>query len=192
MTSRIKHLQHTKPYLFTRITNTKSMTPNQLRHRASGFKGFRHIPLGPCSGFKAKLHDFYFFLFLLFFFFLLFLFFSFLEDYIGLQLWVAQTYYGLSTCLRPALQSEKRYIISQPIGTIWSAVCELAKGGMFKVEYTGTSIDQKLIHVWNCSIIKVTYRASIFQLKARAETQQKEHCLLLANTYILNNHIQNK
>ena len=71
-------------------------------------------------------------------------------------------------------------------------MCELAKGGMFKVEYTGTSIDQKLIHAWNCSIIKVTYRASIFQLKARAETQQKENCLLLANTYILNNPIQNK
>ena len=36
------------------------MTPNQLRLRASSFKGFRHIPLGPCSGFKAKRHDFYF------------------------------------------------------------------------------------------------------------------------------------
>ena len=107
-------------------------------------------------------------------------------------MWVTQTYYGLSTYLRSALQSEKRYIISQPIGTIWSVVCELAKGGMFKVEYPGTSIDQKLIPAWNCSIIKVTYRASIFQLKARAETQQKEHCLLLANTYILNNPIQNK
>ena len=31
--------------------------------------------------------------------------------------------------------------------------------------------DQKLDHVWNFSIIKVTYRASIFQLKARVETQ---------------------
>ena len=60
MTSRIKHLQHAKPYPLTRVTNTKSMTPNQLRFRASGFKGFRHIPLGPCSGFRAKLHDFYF------------------------------------------------------------------------------------------------------------------------------------
>ena len=70
------------------------------------------------------------------------------------------------------MQSEKRYIAFQPIGTIWCAVCELAKGGMFKVEYTGTSIHKKkLIHVWNCSIIKVTYRASIFQLKARVETQ---------------------
>ena len=108
-------------------------------------------------------------LFLLFFFF--FFFFSFLEDYIGLHTWVTQTYYGSSTGLRPALQSGKRYIASQPIGTIWCAVCELAKGGMFKVEYAGTSIDQKLIHTWNCSIIKVTCRASIFQLKARVATK---------------------
>ena len=195
MTSRIKHLQHAKLYPFTRVANTKSMTPNQLRLRASGFKGFRHIPLGPCSGFKAKLHDFYFsfssFLFAVSFLFLFFFFF-FLEDNIDLQLWVTQTYYRLSTCLRPALQGKMRYIISQPIGTIWCAVCELAKGGMFKVEYAKTSIDQKLDHTWNCSSIKVTCRVSIFQLKARAETQQKEHCLLLANTYILNNPIQNK
>ena len=94
-----------------------------------------------------------------------------MEDYIGLHTWVTQTYYGSSTDLRPALQSGKRYIASQPIGTIWSAVCELAKGGMFKVEYAGTFIDQKLHHAWNCSIIKVTYMASIFQLKAREDTQ---------------------
>ena len=50
-------------------------------------------------------------------------------------------------------------------------MCELAKGGMFKVQYAGTSIDQKLNHAWNCSIIKVTYRVSIFQLKAREDTQ---------------------
>ena len=170
MTSRIKHLQLAKLYLSTRVANTKSMTPNQLRFKASGFKGFRHIPLGPCSGFKAKRHDFYFsfssFLFLFAFSFLFHL-----EDYIGLHTWVTQTYYGSSTGLRPVLQSEKRYIAFQPIGTIWCAVCELAKGGMFKVEYTGTSIDQKIIHAWNCSIIKVTYRASVFQLKARVETQ---------------------
>ena len=66
MTSKIKHLQFVKLYPSTHITNTKSMTPNQLRLRASGFKGFRHTPLGPCSGFKAKCHDFIF-LFLLFF-----------------------------------------------------------------------------------------------------------------------------
>ena len=170
MTSRIKHLQLAKLYLSTRVANTKSMTPNQLRFRASGFKGFHHIPLGPCSGFKAKRHDFYFsfssFLFLFAFSFLFQL-----EDYIGLHKWVTQTYYGSSTGLRPVLQSEKRSIAFQPIGIIWCAVCELAKGGMFKVEYTGTSIDQKLIHAWNCSIIKVTYRASVFQLKARVETQ---------------------
>ena len=155
MTSRIKHLQHAKLYPFTRLTNTKSMTPNHLRFRASGFKGFRHIPLGPCSGFKAKLHDFYFS-------FSSFLFPFFWEDNIGLHIWVTQAYHGLSTDLGPALQSERRYIISQPIGTIWCAVCELAQGGMFKVEYTETSIDQKLTHAWNCSNIKVTYRVSIF------------------------------
>ena len=112
------------------------MTPNQLRFRASGFKGFCHIPLGPCSGFKAKLHDFYFsFIYFFFFFsFSFFFLFSFLEDYIGLHIWVTQTYYGSSTGLRPALQSERRYIISQPIGTIWCAVCELAQGGMFKLK----------------------------------------------------------
>ena len=157
MTSRIKHLQYAKLYPFTRVANTKSMTPNQLRFRASGFKGFRHIPLGPCSGFKAKFHDFIF-LFLLFF--------LFLEDYIGLRIWVTQTYYGLSTDLRLALQSEMRYIDPQPIGTIWCAVCELAQGGMFKVVYAEISIDQKLTHEWNCPIIKVTYRVPIFQLKA--------------------------
>ena len=146
------------------------MTPNQLRFRASGFKGFRHIPLGPCSGFKAKHHGFYF----SFSSFILLFSFSFLfhlEDYIGLCTWVTQTYYGSSTGQRLTLQSERRYIASQPIGTIWCAVCELAKGGMFKAEYTGTSIDQKLIHAWNCSITKVTYKASIFQPKARVETQ---------------------
>ena len=139
MISIIKHLQHAKLYPSTHVTNTKSMTPNQLRFRASGFKGFRHIPLGPCSGFKAKCHDFYFsFSFSSFSF---CFFFSFLEDYIGLHTWVTQTYYGSTTSLTPALQGEKRYIISQPIGTIWCAVCELAKGGMFRVEYAEISID---------------------------------------------------
>ena len=170
MTSRIKHLQLAKLHPSTRVANTKSMTPNQLRFRASGFKGFRHIPLGPCLGFKAKRHGFYssFYSFLFLF---AFSFLFHLEDYIGLHSRVTQTYYGSSTDLRPALQNEKRYIASQPIGTIWCAVCELAKGGIFKVEYAGTSIDQKLNHAWNCSIIKVTHRASIFQLKARVETQ---------------------
>ena len=133
MTSRIKHLQLAKLYPFTRVTNTKSMNPNQLRLRASGFKGTSHIPLGPCSGFKAKRHDFYFFFF--FFFSLSFcFFFSFLEDNIGLHIWVILTYYELSTCLRLAWQGEKRYIISQPNGTIWCAVCELAQRGMFKLK----------------------------------------------------------
>ena len=179
MISRIKHLQHAKLYPFTRVTNTKSMTPNQLRLRASGFKGFHHIPLGPCSGFKAKHHGFYFsfsffFSFLFLFAFSFCFFFSFLEDYISLHTWVSQTYYGSSTGLRPALQGEKRYIISQPIGTIWCAVCELAKGGRFKVEYAETSIDQKLNHAWNCPIITITYRVSIFQLKAREDTQNED------------------
>ena len=89
-----------------------------------------------------------------------------MEDNIDFHLWVTQTYYRMSTDLRPALQSERSYINLQPIGTIWCAVCELDKGGMFKVEHTGTSIDQKLNQTWNCSRIKVTYRVSIFQLKA--------------------------
>ena len=181
MTSRIKLLQHAKLHLSTRVANTKSMTPNQLRFRASGFKGFRHIPLGPCSGFKAKRHDFYSsfssFLFIFSFSFLFHL-----KDYIGLHTWVTQTYYGSSTDLKPALQTGKRYIASQPIGTIRCAVCELAKGGMFKVEYAGTSIDQKLNHAWNCSNIKVTYRASISQLKARVETQNYSHKNLFKNS----------
>ena len=130
------------------------MAPNQLRFRASGFKGFHHIPYGPCSGFKAKRHGFYFY-FSSFLFLFSFSFLFHLEGYIGLHTWVTQTYDGSSTDLRPALQSEKRYIASQPIGTIWCAVCELAKRGMFKVEYARTSIDQKLNHAWNCSIINV-------------------------------------
>ena len=119
MTSKIKHPQFVKIYLSTHVTNTKSMTPNQLRLRASGFKSFRHTPLGPCSGFKAKCHNFIFlFLIFFFFFFFLFLFFSFLEDYIGLQTWVTQTYLRLPTNLRPALQSERRHTNSQPIDTM--------------------------------------------------------------------------
>ena len=71
------------------------------------------------------------------------------------------------------MQGGKRCIASQPIGTIWCAVCELAKGGMFKAEYAGTLIDQKLNHAWNCFITKVTYRVSNFQLKARVDTQNE-------------------
>ena len=122
-------------------------------------------------GFQGKASRLlFFFLFYLF----LFFFFSFLEDYIDLHTWVTQTYYGSSTGQRPSLQGEKRYIISQPISRIWCAVCELAKGGMFKVEYAETSIDQKLKLAWNCPIITVTYRVSIFQLKAREDTQNED------------------
>ena len=114
MTSRIKHLQLTKLYLSTHVANTKSMTPNQLRFRASCFKGFRHIPHGPCSSFKEKRYDFYSsFSSLLFPFSFSFLFHF--EDYNGLLLRVIQTYYGSSTDLRPVLQSEKKYKASQPI-----------------------------------------------------------------------------
>ena len=140
MTSKIKHLQFVKLYLSTHVTNTKSTTPNQLRNRASGFKGFRHTPLGPCSGFKAKCHDFIF-LFILFFFSFYFSF-PFLEDEIGLQIWVTQTYPRLPTYLRPALQSERRYANSHLIEIIWSAVCELALGRNFQVEHAGTLTDQ--------------------------------------------------
>ena len=72
------------------------------------------------------------------------------------------------------MHSKRRYIASQPTGTIWCVVCELAKGGMFKVEYVETSIDQKLNHAWNRPIIKVTNRVSIFQLKARVDTQNED------------------
>ena len=125
--------------------------------------------LSPCTsrtvfGLQWKASRLLFFFF--FFSFPFFFFFSFLEDYIGLHIWVTQTYYGSSTGLRPALQSEKRYIISHPIITIWCAVCALAKAGIFKVENVETSIDQKLNHAWNYPIIEVTYRVSIFQLKA--------------------------
>ena len=106
-------------------------------------------------GFQGKASRLLFFFF--FFSFSFFFFFSFLEDYIGLHTWVTQTYYGSSIGLRPALQGEKMYITSQLIGTIWCAVCELATGGMFKVEYAETSIDKKkLNHAWTCSNIKVT------------------------------------
>ena len=119
MTSKIKHLQLAKLHPSNRVANTKSMTPNQLRFRASGFKGFRHVPLGPCSGFKAKLHGFYFsfssFIFLFAYYFFFFFSFSF-GRLIGLHSRVTQTYYGSSTDLRSALQSGKRYIASQPIG----------------------------------------------------------------------------
>ena len=122
MTSRIKHLQLAKLQPSTRVANTKSMTPNQLKFRESGFKGFRHIPLGPCSGFKVKCYDFYSsfssFLFLFAFSFLFHL-----EDYIGLHSRVRQTYYGSSTDLKPAFQSGKRYIASQTIGATWCALC---------------------------------------------------------------------
>ena len=101
---------------------------------------------------KASQLLFFFFLFSFSFCFL----FSFLEDYIGLHTWVTQTYYGSSTGLRPALQSGKRYITFQLIGTIWCGVCELATGGMFRVEYAETSIDQNLNQAWNYSNIKVT------------------------------------
>ena len=90
-------------------------------------------------GFQGKASRLLFFFF--FFSFSFRFFFSFLEDFIGLNTWVTKTYYGSSTGLKPALQSEKSCIASQPIGTIWSAVCELAKGGMFTVEHAETSID---------------------------------------------------
>ena len=93
-----------------------------------------------------------------------------MEDFIGLHSWVTQAYYGSSTDLRPALQSGKRYIASQPIGTIWCALCVISQRRMYKVEYAGTSIDQKLNYAWNCASIKVRYRVSIFQLKERVET----------------------
>ena len=123
-------------------------------------------------GFHGKASRLLFFFF--FFSFSFCFFFSFLEDYIGLQTWVILTYYGSSIGLRLALKGGKRYIISQPIGTIWCVVRALVKGGMFKVEYAKISIDQRLNHAWNCSNIKVTNRVSNFQLKAREDTQNED------------------
>ena len=125
-------------------------------------------------GFQGKASRLLFFFLFFFFSFCFCFFFSFLEDYAGLHTWVTQTYYGISIDLRPALRSERRYIISQPIGTIWCAVCELAKGGMFKVEYAETSIDQKLTHAWNCPNITVIYRVSIFKLKEIEDTKNED------------------
>ena len=44
--------------------------------RAPGFKGFRHKPLGSCSGFKAKRCNFLLLLFIFIFFFFLFFYFG--------------------------------------------------------------------------------------------------------------------
>ena len=96
-------------------------------------------------GFQGKTSRLYFsFSYFLF----LFLFFSFLEDYIGLQILVTQTYPRLPTCLRPTLQSESRYANSQPIEIIWSAVCESALGGNSQVEHAETVTEQKLFQAW--------------------------------------------
>ena len=35
-------------------------------------------------------------------------------------------------------------------------------------------LTKKINYAWNCSDIKVTYRVSIFQLKARVETQNSD------------------
>ena len=97
-------------------------------------------------GLQGKASRLFIFLFLLFFFFffLLFLFFSFLEDYIGLQMWETLTYPRLPTNLRPDLQSERGNTISHSIGIIWCVVCELAQRGNFQVEHAGPSTDKKL------------------------------------------------
>ena len=60
------------------------------------------MPLGPCSGFKAKRRDFTY----LFFFLFCLLFFFFFGRHIGLHSWGTITYYGLSTTLRLVLQSK--------------------------------------------------------------------------------------
>ena len=93
-------------------------------------------------GLQGKASRLFIFLFLLFFFF--FFFFSFLEDYIGLQMWETLTYPRLPTNLRPDLQSERGDTILQSIGIIWCVVCELAQMGNFQVEHAGPSTDQKL------------------------------------------------
>ena len=101
MTSRIKHLQHAKLYPSICVASTKSVTPNQLRLRASD-----------CVRVSRQSVRTFIFLFLLFLFLLAFYFLFYLDHYIGLHTWVTQPYYGSSTGLRPALQGGKRYIAS--------------------------------------------------------------------------------
>ena len=72
-----------------------------------------------------------------------------MKDNIGLQMWVTQNYPKLPTCLRPALQSERRYANLQPIEAIWSAVCESASGGNSQVDHAGTVMEQKLFQAWD-------------------------------------------
>ena len=117
-------------------------------------------------GLQGKASRLLFFFFFFYFSFSFCFFFSFLEDYIGLQIWETQTYPRLPTNLRLALQSERGDTISQSIGIIWCVVCELAKRGNFQVEHAGPSTDQKLNQIWNFSSIKATCKVSIFQLKA--------------------------
>ena len=96
--------------------------------------------------FQGKTSRLYFsFSSFLFLFLFAFSFLSFLEDNIGLQMWVTQNYPRLPTYLRPALQSGRRYANSQPIEVIWSAVCELASGGNFQVDHAGTVTEQKFV-----------------------------------------------
>ena len=45
---------------------------------------------------------------------------------------------------------------------------------MFNVEHAGTSTDQKLLQIWNCSSIKVTCKVSIFQQKGNSIIQLKK------------------
>ena len=52
-------------------------------------------------------------------------------------------------------------------------MCELAKGGMFKVEHAGTSTDQKLIQTWNCSSLKVTCKVFNFPITGNSIVQLK-------------------
>ena len=59
----------------TKDTNfVDSESPYRGTNQAPGFKDFCHIPLGPCSGFKAKHCNFLLFLFLFVFIFLFFFF----------------------------------------------------------------------------------------------------------------------
>ena len=63
MISRLQYLQLAKPHPSTHVAST-----NSVWLKASGFKDFRHIPLGPCLGFKAKRWNFLFSFFFLFLF----------------------------------------------------------------------------------------------------------------------------
>ena len=128
--------------------------------RAPGFKGFRHIPLGPCSGFKAKRRGFsilFSSFFLFSFFFLLFL--LFLEDSLAFYLWGSLTYYKLSMKLGWVLQclGGRQFfslLLKPNVHCVW-----LARGGRKRSKAT-------IIQLINHPLYKYAISSNNFQFAA--------------------------